>query len=142
MRSRYNLDYFSGSCWSFVLIKQNRIIYKSKLDGLKPLIFCIKKYSARGRSALERKNEMQDSIVYDKIIGKAAAILLVSVGISEVWTPTISKAGKAYLSKNNVKIVYKNFVNCIKNRKGNDICPMEKMARKIGEKGFIDKMLA
>ena len=131
MKSRYNLDCFSGSYWSFVIIKQNRIIYKSKLAGLKPLIYCIKKY----------QTEMRDSIVYDKIIGKAAAILIASAGVREVWTPTISKAGRAYLSKNNVKIAYKDIVNCIRNRSGNDICPMEKIAGRLGEKEFLNKML-
>lgn len=84
---------------------------------------------------------MHGAVVFDKIVGRAAATLLVYAKVKEVWTPTVSRAGKAYLTKNKVKIDYKNLTSCIKNRKGDDICPMEKMSRKMPEKEFIKKTL-
>ncbi len=84
---------------------------------------------------------MREAVVFDKIIGRAAAILLVYAGVKEVWTPTISRSGKAHLMKNEVKIGYKNLAECIKNRKGDDLCPMEKISRKMTEKEFIKKIL-
>lgn len=127
----YNLEYFLTKNWSFVLIKNGKIFFKSKAEHLKPLVFCVKKY----------KKEMRGAVAFDKVVGKAAAILLAHAKAKEVWTPTISRSGKAYLSKNKVKIVYKNTANCIMNRKGTDLCPMEKMIRKMPEKAFIAKML-
>ncbi|KKT32759.1 MAG: hypothetical protein UX02_C0006G0027 [Candidatus Moranbacteria bacterium GW2011_GWC1_45_18] len=84
---------------------------------------------------------MRGAVVFDKIIGQAAAIFLVYAKVKEVWTPTISRSGKACLEKHNVKIDYKNLVSCIKNRKGDDLCPMEKMSRKMTKKEFIEKKL-
>lgn len=104
MKERYSLEYFSEKYWSFVLIKNNRIIFKSRLDGLKPLIYCIKKH----------KKEIREAIVFDKIVGRAAAILLVFGKVKEVWTPTISRSGKAYLTRNKVKIDYNNLAIYIK----------------------------
>ncbi len=127
----YNLSFFAKKPWSFVLIKNEKIVFKSKAQHLKPLIFCIKKY----------KKEMRGAIVFDKIVGRAAAILLVYAKVKEVWTPTISRSGKAYLAKNKVKIVYKKLENYIMNRRGDEVCPMEKMSLEMPEKEFITKML-
>jgi len=127
----YSLDYFLEKNWSFILIKNGRIVYKSKLQGLKPLIFCVKKY----------KKEMRGAIVFDKVVGRAAAVLLAYARVKEVWTPTISQSGKACLAENKMKIIYKNLASCITNRKGGDTCPMEKMSLKMPEKEFIAKML-
>lgn len=131
MKSTYNLEYFSEKDWSFVLIKKDKIIYSSKLQGLKPLIFCIKKY----------RQGMPESIVFDKIVGHAAAILLAYAKVKEVWTPTVSKAGKEYLGKKKVKLAYKNEILRVMNRQGNDPCPMEKMCSEMAENEFIEKML-
>lgn len=131
MKKEYSLEIFSKSNWSLVLLKENKILYRSKLDGLKPLIACIKAH----------RREMQNAIVYDKIIGKAAAILLAHAGVEEIWTPTLSRSGKAYLSKNKIKVTYRDLTDCIINRKGDDVCPMEKMAGKMKEQEFINKML-
>ena len=127
----YNLDYFAAKSWSFVLIKNDEIIFKSKLRGLKPLAYCAKKY----------KREMRGAIVFDKVVGRAAAILLAYAKVKEVWTPTISRSGKAYLAKNKVKIAYENLTDCIMNRQGNDACPTEKMSANMPEEEFIIKAL-
>jgi len=126
-----SLDYFLEKSWSFVLIKNGKIIFKSKAKHLKPLIFCVKKY----------KKEMRGAVVFDKIIGRAAAILLAYAKVKEVWTPTVSRSGKAYLIKNKVKIGYIRLVSCIMNRKGNDLCPMEKLSQKMTKKDFLAKIL-
>lgn len=131
MKTRYNLDYFTRTTWSFVLIRSGKIVFKSKLQGLKPLIYFLKKH----------KKEMRGATAYDKIVGRAAAILLVHGKVEEVWTLTLSKLGKAYLAKNKVKVVYRTLADRIVNRRGNDICPMEKMSAKMREREFTEKML-
>jgi len=124
----YNLNYFIGKNWSFVLIKNNKMIYKSKSQGLKPLVFCLKNY----------KKEMQGAVVYDKIIGRAAAMLLVYGKIKEVWMPIISEGGLEYLQKNKIKIIYQDKVKNILNIKGDDLCPMEKMSNGKGLAGLLE----
>jgi hypothetical protein len=122
MKKVYSLEYFLEKNWSFVLIKNGEILYKSKADRLKPLILCIKKH----------QNEMRRAIVFDKIIGRAAAMLLAHAKVKEVWTPTISQDARKYLKKSKIKIEFQKEVKNIMNQKGDDLCPMEKMSRKMG----------
>lgn len=124
MKKTYSLDYFSGKNWSFVLLKDGEILYKSKADRLKPLIFCIKKH----------KKEMRGAIVFDKIVGRAAATLLAYAKVKEIWTPIISQDAKKYLKKSKIKIEFKKEVKNIMNQKRDDFCPMEKLSRKMGIK--------
>ncbi len=124
MKKIYNLDHFTEKNWSFVLIKNGKIIFKSKAERLKPIILSIEKH----------KEQMQGAIVFDRIIGRAAAILLVHAKVKEVWTPVISQDARKYLKKSKIKIEFKKEVKNIMNRKGNDLCPMEKLSRKMGKK--------
>jgi hypothetical protein len=135
MKKHY-IDYFLTKDWSFVLIKDGKVVYselnaryigrsaryKSKSQGLKPLVFCLRKY----------KKEMKNAVVYDKIVGLAAAMLLAYGKVKEVWTPIISKDARKYLEKHRIKIIYKKEVKNILNKDGTDICPMEKIAEKAG----------
>jgi hypothetical protein len=123
---KYNLHYFLKKEFSFVLIKNNKIICKSKSQGLKPLVFCFKK----------RKKEMRGAIVYDKVIGLAAAMLLEYSNVTEVWTPIISRAAKKYLCQKKVKLIYKKEVKDILNKEKNNLCGMEKLAANEGLAGL------
>ncbi len=131
MKNKYSLQYFLLKPWSFVLIGDDKIIFKSKAQRLQPLIFCVKKY----------KKEMRGAVVFDKIVGRAAAYLLTHAKVAEVWTPVISKDAKKILTEKNIKIAYGQEVACIRNGKGNDLCPMEKLSRKMGKK-IVKKLLS
>ncbi len=87
------------------------------------------------------KREMRGAIVFDKVVGRAAAILLAHAKAAEVWAPTISRSGKNYLIKKRVKVSYKKLAGCIMNQKGSAPCPMEKMSSKMSEKEFVRKVL-
>jgi len=128
---QYNLGYFLQKNWSFVLIKKDKIIFKSKLKGLDPLVFCIKKY----------KKEMRGAVIFDKIVGRAAACLLAYTKVKEVWTPTISRDARRILAKTKIKVVYKREVKSIMDRKGSDLCPMEKLSRKMKPAELIKFLL-
>ncbi len=116
----YDLDYFLKKKWAFILIKNDKIIYKSKSQGLKPLVFCLKSF----------KKEMEGAVAYDKIVGLAAAMFLAYGKVKEVWTPTISKGARKYLKEGGIKIIYRKEVKNILNRDGSDLCPIEKIARR------------
>jgi len=77
---------------------------------------------------------MQGTIAFDRIIGQAAAILLAYAKVKEVWTPIISQDARKYLKKNKIKVEFKKEVKNIMNQKGDDLCPMEKLSRKMGDK--------
>ncbi len=63
--------------------------------------------------------------VADKIVGKAAAMLFVKAGITEVHAQVLSEKGKAVLEKHSIKYSFDTLTENIINRKGTGICPME-----------------
>ena len=71
--------------------------------------------------------------VADKIIGKASAMLLCLSGVKEVYCTVLSKAGEQVLKKYGVPYHYENMTEIIINRKGDDMCPMEKTVKDIDD---------
>jgi hypothetical protein len=122
----YNLEYFLKKEFSFVLVKKDKILYKSKNQGLKPLVFCLRKH----------KKEMRGAIVFDKAVGLAAAMILARGKVKEIWTPLVSRPAKNYLQKHKIKIIYKKSVENIINKNGDGLCKMEKLAKEKGLNGL------
>lgn len=69
--------------------------------------------------------------VADKIIGKAAAMLLILAGVRYVYGELMSVAGRDYLQNNGVSFEYGRCIEVISNREGNGICPLEKSVMDI-----------
>ncbi len=89
-------------------------VYDSEESGIKPML-----------NFIENNINLKGFSVADKIVGKAAALLFVQAGITEVFAKTISKAGTEILNKFNIKFEYDILAEYIVNRKGDGICPME-----------------
>lgn len=68
---------------------------------------------------------LQGAFVADRVIGKAAAMLLVKAGIWELYTDVISEHARMFLEVHNIPITYGKVVPYIINRKGDGMCPME-----------------
>lgn len=75
----------------------------------------------------------------DKIVGKAAAMLFVRAGLSGVYAEVLSKDGKDYLESHGIPVEYETLSDKIVNRKGDDICPMEKCVAPYSdpEEGYL-----
>lgn len=67
----------------------------------------------------------------DIIIGKAAALLFLKAGVTEVYGRVMSTSAKVFLEKNNVPCTFETLTERIINRAGTDICPMEKTVENI-----------
>ena len=113
-----------------ILLKENHtiVIYKSDASvivsndrGVAPLMQLLK----------EDALQLRDSMVADKVIGKAASLLMVYAGVKEVYTPTISKPAVEVFNNHNIKLSYDNIVERIINRKGDGLCPMETLCLDI-----------
>ena len=70
---------------------------------------------------------------YDLIVGKAAALLFVYAGISYVYGEVMSTSATVVLTKHSVNFEYGTLTEKIINRKGDDICPMEKATLDIDD---------
>lgn len=71
----------------------------------------------------------------DVIVGKAAAMLFVKAGISEVYGETMSRSAAEFLKQHSIPFSYGTLAEKIINRQGTDICPMEKTVADISDIG-------
>ena len=106
---------------TLVFVKGNDIV-DSTLSGIKPLI-----------NFLNEGKDLSGYSLADKIVGKAQAMLAVKAGIVEIYTKVLSEAGKEILDKYNIPYTYDVLTEQIINRKGTDICPMEKVVQNIDD---------
>ena len=110
------------------LIKNNYSILTSKgyfsyENGIKPVI----------NKLNEDINFFKGLVVVDKVVGKASAMLLSLSGAKEVYALVLSKSGEDILRKYGVIYHYDELVECIMNRKGDDMCPMEKAIKDVND---------
>lgn len=103
---------------SLVVIRDGKTeVYNGR--GIKPLVDYV------------RDKNFEDAYAGDKVIGKAAALLFVYGGAKYVYTPLISKPAVEVFKKHHVKYRADKVVDNIKNRAGDNLCPMEKKVRGI-----------
>ena len=69
----------------------------------------------------------------DKVIGKAAALLMALGEIKEVHTLIISKPALQVFENHNIKYFYDKKVDRIVNRTGDGLCPMESLCLDIDD---------
>lgn len=104
-----------------VVMKDNKIIKTLTGQGIAPVI------------ELYEQNAFKGTCVADKIIGKAAAMIMVLGGVEEVYGKVMSRAGKEFLKSRGVKVSYGQCIDVISNRTGDGICPMERTVMNIEE---------
>ena len=62
----------------------------------------------------------------DIIVGRAAALLFVGIGVSDVYGKVMSRGAKGVLERRGIPVSYGELTDVIINRAGTDMCPMEK----------------
>lgn len=119
---------------SLVLVHNNKFIYSSKYAGLRPLFNCI--------IDNKQKFESQECTLYDKVIGLAAARLIVySNIIGSIKTPLVSKRALELLEQENISIEYISLIDTILNKDKSGMCPMEERAIRITDNNeFFNEM--
>ena len=104
---------------TLVVVKNDSVIC-SDLNGIKPLI-----------NLLENNVDPEGYSLADEIIGKAQAMLIVKAKIKEAYSKVMSEEGVRILKKYNIPYSYETLTKEIINRKGTDICPMEKAVKDV-----------
>ena len=95
-----------------------KLIYKSSEKMLLPLLRYIKEHVMRNHGV----------VVFDKIAGNAAALLLVIARCKEVYSPIASKPAVTTLDQYHIKHHFLEVVPFIQKAGTEEICPMEKMS--------------
>ncbi|NOY88441.1 MAG: DUF1893 domain-containing protein [FCB group bacterium] len=115
----YSFEKFVKSRWSLVIIGKGKIIFKSQASGIKPLVTFIKK---------DEGNNDQDLVIYDRYIGRAAALLMVLINPSKVYTPVISEGGRDALEEYKITYFAQQQVKYLMGYASDKMCRWEKMA--------------
>lgn len=101
---------------SCVIIKNNNIISTATGQGISPLI-----------SIYEDKPEILDgAFVVDKIIGKAAAMMIVLGGAKRAYGEIMSASAFDYLKEHGCVTEYGERIEVVVNRAGDGMCPLER----------------
>lgn len=108
---------------STIAVISNGEVFTSQERGVKPLLFLLK----------EKKEFLKGASVADKVIGKAAALLMALGEIKEVHTLIISEPAIKVFEKHNIPCFYDKKVTRIVNRTGDGLCPMETLCLDVEE---------
>lgn len=100
---------------STIAVVSNGEVFTSHERGVKPLLHLL----------TEKKGFLKGASVADKVIGKAAALLMALGEIKEVHTLIISEPAIKVFEKYNIACFYDKKVDRIVNRIGDGLCPME-----------------
>ena len=104
-----------------MIFKEGQLIFESNLGGIRPHLKAIN----------ELGKKLEGTLMVDKILGRAAAFLVIYSKAAEAITAVVSSPGKAVLEKYGVKFSYWEEVPHIKMKNGVIYCPFESMVQGI-----------
>ncbi len=114
---------------SCVISRGGKIIYIGLSRGIKPII------DAYDGGLLE------GSDVTDKVVGRAAAMVMALGRVKSCYAFTVSKGALEVFYEHNIAVQYEKTVDYIINRKGNGMCPMENAVQGIADpKAALEKV--
>jgi hypothetical protein len=102
---------------TFRVYKDDRLLFSSQKGGLMPPLEYL------GQAAPEK-----DVIVFDRIVGNAAALLMTLISCKEVMSDLGSEMAIETLDSAGIKHTFMTTVDYIRDRTGRDMCPMEKLS--------------
>lgn len=88
--------------------------YKYTENGVMPLLM-----------QLNTADGLRNAVVADRVIGRAAAFLMVYGGVAEVYTRVLSAHAQEVFDRYGVRFYAEKTVDYIVNRRGDGMCPME-----------------
>ena len=97
-----------------LVIIKNGIITTSNERGVKALL-----------NLLDVTTDFSGAYAADKVVGKAAAMIYVLLGIRALYASVISDGAKAIVESQGILLEYDEAVPYIVNRQGDGVCPME-----------------
>ena len=116
---------------SLVIVKNQENIFESCSSGISGLLDAVERLSTK----------LYGSSVADKIVGRAAALLIVYSRIKEVYAVLLSREGLKVLKENNISIEYNRLIPKVLDRTAMDICPFEEFSLTIKSPNDAYRML-
>ena len=106
---------------SIVVINYGKIWKKKTGEGIRPILETIE----------EMGEDIHDSVIGNRILGKASALLCRYAKAQGVYSPQGTKTGIALLVMGGVPCQVDELIPQIMNKNGNDLCPFEKMLKDV-----------
>ena len=106
-----------------MVYKEGELIFESDLGGIRPHLKAID----------ELGRQLEGTLMVDKILGRAAAFLVIYSKAAEAITNIVSSPGKQVLDAHNMKFSYREEVPHIKMENGVIYCPFERMVQGIDD---------
>jgi hypothetical protein len=116
---------------SIVVISNGKIWKKKKGLGLRPLLETID----------EMGEDIYGSVIGDRILGRASALLCRYAKAHAVYSPQGTKTGIAILIMGGIPCQVDELIPFINNRAGDGLCPFEKMLKNITDPDESYKIL-
>ena len=104
-----------------VVLRNGEIVRTESGRGVAPMI------------RLYEDSALQGAYVADKIVGKAAAMLMTLGGVSGCYALTVSRAALDWFSVYNIPVEYEVCAEYIVNRAGDGMCPMEQTVKDLND---------
>ena len=111
-------DEFLTSNNTLRVYEDSKLIFASDKDRLLPLMEYIGKFASNHR----------DVVIFDKIMGRAAALLCIKANCREVYSPLGSKLALEVLEVKGIKYHLGKIVPYIQKPNQKEMCPMEKLS--------------
>lgn len=105
---------------TFVCINEDTV-FTSEKQGIAPIMELLHK----------DENLLKGAYIADRVIGKAAALLLIKGEIKELYADIISEHAMLVLENSKIIVSYGKLVPYIENRKKDGMCPMEETVLNI-----------
>ncbi len=108
---------------SLMIYKGGRLIFQSASKGIRPHL-----------EAIEMHGEaLRGTVMVDKIVGRAAALLILYSEAAETHAQVLSRPGKQVLDQHGLSTKYEELVDHIKMKDGSIYCPFERMVQGVSD---------
>jgi hypothetical protein len=112
------------SGFNLLVFRRGELIFSSGNRGILPLIEAIENLEIGDNGSL---------LTADRIVGRAAALLNLYMGVSEVHALLISAGAKELLKEHRVDFQFKEETDAIKMKDGVIFCPFERLVQDISD---------
>jgi hypothetical protein len=116
------LERLDASGLNLMILKDGVIAFSSAGKGISPLLEAVETLGL---------GQLAGSMVVDRVVGKAAALIMGYFKAACVYTEVLSRRGAASLDACGISCCTEEIIEEVLNKDGTDICPFEKAVLNI-----------
>lgn len=108
--------------YTCVVAGGGEVIFTSRERGVKPLVEYYRRFGEK---------RLPEAALADKVIGRAAALLAILAGVTELYAGVMSLSALEELEKAGIPAGCETKAEAIRNRAGDGLCPMERLSQGV-----------